>query len=227
MNLEDAEEWLRRRHPDWPETGIAGSLENLQVGQGGPGTPAAAGPSFSRSSNNCGTTVRAAAFRGSRPHALRRGLRSRPDSAARAEKIEQDAGAIPRSRVVLLQGDHDLHAQHPVEVADLIDATEDPGSSDDGTPTRDHGFGRTAPTMVKTHRVVLERFDAPVPAVLLDTPYRFQENAADISGGSSSTSGRVSVRRSRWPRSPRKVSRGHGERHRDHTARQLRLLRPG
>ena len=35
MNLEDAEEWLHRQHPDWPETGIAGSLENLQVGQGG------------------------------------------------------------------------------------------------------------------------------------------------------------------------------------------------
>ncbi len=44
------------------------------------------------------------------------------------------------------------------------------------------GSGETAPTMVKTHRAVLERFDQPVPAVLLDTPYRFQGNADDISG---------------------------------------------
>ena len=44
------------------------------------------------------------------------------------------------------------------------------------------GSGETAPTMVKTHRALLERFDDPVSAVLLDTPYRFQENASDISG---------------------------------------------
>ena len=44
------------------------------------------------------------------------------------------------------------------------------------------GSGETAPTMIKTHRAVLERFDLPVPAVLLDTPYRFQGNADDISG---------------------------------------------
>jgi hypothetical protein len=44
------------------------------------------------------------------------------------------------------------------------------------------GSGETAPTMVKTHRAVLERLDQPVSAVLLDTPYRFQENATDISG---------------------------------------------
>ena len=41
------------------------------------------------------------------------------------------------------------------------------------------GSGETAPTMVKVHRMVLERVGAP--AVLLDTPYGFQENADDIS----------------------------------------------
>lgn len=44
------------------------------------------------------------------------------------------------------------------------------------------GSGETAPTMVKTHRAVFERLGPdPVPAVLLDTPYGFQENADDIS----------------------------------------------
>lgn len=44
------------------------------------------------------------------------------------------------------------------------------------------GSGETAPTMVKPHRAIFERLAPdPVPAVLLDTPYGFQENADDIS----------------------------------------------
>jgi cyanophycinase-like exopeptidase len=43
------------------------------------------------------------------------------------------------------------------------------------------GSGETAPTMVKPHRELFDRLGADVPAVLLDTPYGFQENASDIS----------------------------------------------
>ena len=42
------------------------------------------------------------------------------------------------------------------------------------------GSGETSPTMVKTHREVFARIGA-APAVLLDTPFGFQENADDIS----------------------------------------------
>ena len=43
------------------------------------------------------------------------------------------------------------------------------------------GSGETAPTMVTPHRDVVARLgDAPPRAVLLDTPYGFQENAAEI-----------------------------------------------
>jgi hypothetical protein len=43
------------------------------------------------------------------------------------------------------------------------------------------GSGETAPTMVKIHRSVLERLGPPpVPAVLLDTPFGFQENAKEL-----------------------------------------------
>jgi cyanophycinase-like exopeptidase len=42
------------------------------------------------------------------------------------------------------------------------------------------GSGETAPTMVKVHRSLIERVGGG-PAVLLDTPYGFQENASDIS----------------------------------------------
>ena len=47
------------------------------------------------------------------------------------------------------------------------------------------GSGETAPTMVKPHRTVFERLEAgapdAVPAVFLDTPFGFQENADELS----------------------------------------------
>jgi hypothetical protein len=45
------------------------------------------------------------------------------------------------------------------------------------------GSGETAPTMVKHHREVFERLDdgGDVPAVMLDTPFGFQENAVELS----------------------------------------------
>ena len=43
------------------------------------------------------------------------------------------------------------------------------------------GSGETTPTMTRAHRAILDRLgERPVPAVLLDTPYGFQENADDI-----------------------------------------------
>lgn len=43
------------------------------------------------------------------------------------------------------------------------------------------GSGETAPTMVKVHRMMLERLGPPpVPTVLLDTPFGFQENAKEL-----------------------------------------------
>src|SRR4051794_14345201 len=41
------------------------------------------------------------------------------------------------------------------------------------------GSGETAPTMVRVHRRLLERVGGG-PAVVLDTPYGFQENADDL-----------------------------------------------
>jgi len=43
------------------------------------------------------------------------------------------------------------------------------------------GSGETAPTMVTPHREIVARLGDPTPrAVLLDTPYGFQENASEI-----------------------------------------------
>ena len=44
------------------------------------------------------------------------------------------------------------------------------------------GSGETSPTMVTVHKALADRLGGTRPdAVLLDTPYAFQENAADIS----------------------------------------------
>jgi cyanophycinase-like exopeptidase len=44
------------------------------------------------------------------------------------------------------------------------------------------GSGETAPTMARVHRALFERLGAgPVAAVVLDTPYGFQENADELS----------------------------------------------
>jgi hypothetical protein len=42
------------------------------------------------------------------------------------------------------------------------------------------GSGETSPTMVKTHRALFDRLGDEARAVLLDTPFGFQENADDI-----------------------------------------------
>ena len=42
------------------------------------------------------------------------------------------------------------------------------------------GSGETAPTMVSTHRRLTSLLPTPVRAVVLDTPYGFQSNAAEL-----------------------------------------------
>lgn len=42
------------------------------------------------------------------------------------------------------------------------------------------GSGETAPTMVTTHRTLVARIGPDVNAVVIDTPFGFQENAADL-----------------------------------------------
>ncbi len=42
------------------------------------------------------------------------------------------------------------------------------------------GSGETAPTMVTTHRMLASKLQKPACAVLLDTPYGFQENAPEL-----------------------------------------------
>ena len=66
------------------------------------------------------------------------------------------------------------------------------------------GSGETAPTMVKVHRAVFER-TGPGQAVLLDTPYGFQTNCAELTRRTQAYFANSLGRRvlaARWPRDP-------------------------
>lgn len=57
------------------------------------------------------------------------------------------------------------------------------------------GSGETSPTMVGTHRELFARLGEDVGGVLLETPYAFQENAAEISAKAQAYFGRSVGRR--------------------------------
>ncbi|HVA84804.1 MAG TPA: hypothetical protein VNF73_00655 [Candidatus Saccharimonadales bacterium] len=74
-------------------------------------------------------------------------------------------------------------------MTDTLDGLPQPEASDGARGARVLaiiGSGETAPPLVALHRALLARLGAgagaqPVPAVLIDTPYGFQDNADDIS----------------------------------------------
>ncbi len=119
--LRQVEEYLRRAHPDWPPEGIAGTLANFEVRPDGTVAPRL-------------TLERHLAI-------LRALWEHRPaelyplvdvpvllvpcddGTAWTDEKRRQVAAAeagLARSRTAWFRADHDVHAQHPGEIADLL-----------------------------------------------------------------------------------------------------------
>ena len=125
--LPEVEGYVRSAHPDWPETGIRGVLANFEVRPDGTVAPWL---TYER---------HIAVLRGLWEHhpserypALAVPVLLVPadggDDWARRKRldVEAAAAAIPDARVRWLTGDHDVHAQHPHEVADAMhDMTTD------------------------------------------------------------------------------------------------------
>lgn len=110
----ELEVMLRRLHPDWPETGIAGMLANWEVRADGTVAP--------------WLTLE-------RHLLVLRGLWEHHPSKLYASieapvlfipavggfsATDEAVGLLRRGRVHPLAGDHDLHAQHPAEVASIL-----------------------------------------------------------------------------------------------------------
>jgi pimeloyl-ACP methyl ester carboxylesterase len=127
--LAEIEGYIRGAHPDWPETGIAGTLANFEQFPDGTIAPwltferhiTVLRGMFDHHPSERYPDVR-------EPVLLLPALPARPDarSVTRDELVEQARTRLPRARVHAFTGDHDIHAQHPREVADvMIDAVLD------------------------------------------------------------------------------------------------------
>jgi pimeloyl-ACP methyl ester carboxylesterase len=120
--LEEVEAYVRSAHPDWPETGVRGVLANFEVRPDGTVAPWL---TYER---------HIAVLRGLWDHHPSERYRdvgvpallvpADGDEAGGArrkrDEVEAAAGAIPDARVRWLTGDHDVHAQHPRELAGVM-----------------------------------------------------------------------------------------------------------
>lgn len=120
--LADIERHVRSAHPDWPETGIRATLANFEVRPDGTVAPWL---TFDR---------HIAVLRGMWDHhpserfgALTAPVLLTPADTGDAEwtarkrtEVAAALAAMPTARVHWFRGDHDIHAQHPVEFADVM-----------------------------------------------------------------------------------------------------------
>ena len=113
MAADDFERLLRDAHPDWPDSGIRGALGNVEVRADGTVAP--------------WLTIERhlAVLRGLWDHRPIEALReiTVPVLLVGAEPgadLRRAEAAGPHVRIERMAGDHDLHAQHPVQVAALL-----------------------------------------------------------------------------------------------------------
>jgi pimeloyl-ACP methyl ester carboxylesterase len=121
----EMEAHMRARHPDWPVTGIRGAMANFEVRDDGTIAPWL---TFDRHIE----VLRALwDHRPSERYAeagvpvllvpARHADGEDPERARdKAQDVAEAASAIPNARVHWFTGDHDIHAQHPDELADVM-----------------------------------------------------------------------------------------------------------
>ena len=135
----DVDAELRARHPDWPESGIAGALACYEQRLDGSLSPWLALDhhlAILRSLWEHRPSTRYPEVKvpvllvpaGPGPHDD--GLWAHD----RGEQVALAASALPIARVQWIDGDHDLHAQHPGQLAELLH-----GAVVDGFFSDDHG----------------------------------------------------------------------------------------
>ena len=118
----DLEAWVRRAHPDWPETGIQGALANFEVLPDGTVSPwltrerhmTILGQMWEHHPSSTYPEVRLPVSllfaESEHEHPARIQLRR--------ESVQAALDAMPQATVEWFRpADHDLHAQHPVRCA--------------------------------------------------------------------------------------------------------------
>jgi pimeloyl-ACP methyl ester carboxylesterase len=109
---------IRRMHPDWPESGIAGTLANVEVRPDGTIAP------WLSLDRHLTILRQLWEHRVSERYPLVPvPVLLVPAGHAPPEDVAKAEAALPRARTRWFPGaDHDIHAQHPVELADLLHA---------------------------------------------------------------------------------------------------------
>lgn len=117
----ELEGWIRARHPDWPESGIAGALANFRVRDDDTVEPWLTRERHMTIARQLWEHDPVSLYpRLGVPGLLLVADPPEPD-AARHQAIEAIAAASPGLRVTWFHpGDHDLHAQFPERVAQAI-----------------------------------------------------------------------------------------------------------
>ena len=121
--LTEVEAYVRSAHQDWPETGIRGALANFEVRPDGTIAPWL---TFDRHiavlrglwDHHPSQLYAGLAVAGPSRAGPRRATDTTPTESA--PQIDEALAAIPTARACWFTGHHDIHAQRPDEVADLM-----------------------------------------------------------------------------------------------------------
>jgi pimeloyl-ACP methyl ester carboxylesterase len=118
----DIEEYIRSAHPDWPETGIAGTLANFDVRDDGTVAPWLTYERHMAVLRGMWDHHPSALYgRIPEPVLLVPAAGGDPDREQRKrEDVRHAAALLPEARVRWFTGDHDIHAQFPDELADVM-----------------------------------------------------------------------------------------------------------
>lgn len=124
------ERMLRLAHPDWPESGLAGTLANFEIRPDGTIRPWLSIPHhllilrhlWEHHPSRRYPDIEAPVLIIPAGDPAARAARF---DAAKREEIARASEQLRRSAVRWIDGDHDLHAQHPALVAGLLHAAAD------------------------------------------------------------------------------------------------------
>jgi pimeloyl-ACP methyl ester carboxylesterase len=128
--LAEIEGYLRSAHPDWPETGIRGTLANFEVRPDGTVAPWLTYDRHVAILRGLWQHHPDEAYpRVATPVLLVPADTGEPDWTARKRRdVEAALAALPDARVRWFVGDHDIHAQHPGELAAAMSSMARDGS---------------------------------------------------------------------------------------------------
>jgi pimeloyl-ACP methyl ester carboxylesterase len=124
------ERLLRTHHPDWPETGIAGTLANVEVRADGTIQPWLSRPHHMTILRHMWAHDLPARYPLVKVPVLLLPAEDQANQrwmAGKRQEVARAGAALERSVTRWIAGDHDLHAEHPALIAGLIHDATGPG----------------------------------------------------------------------------------------------------